>query len=135
MNSRFGPRTTRELCASRVPIARSLWRDISGATSGSSIRILGPGDSLWDVSDFRWRPRNRLTNYLVGHGFGYPEFSAAPNLYESLADFHRLNSGVFAAKPSCRTYESMLARLDQSDAFWKRTDQTFLEAWDELLLA
>ena len=38
ISSRFGPRTTREPCASRVPIARSLWPDISGATSGSSPR-------------------------------------------------------------------------------------------------
>ncbi len=36
MNSRFGPRTTRELRASREPIARSEWPEISGATSGSS---------------------------------------------------------------------------------------------------
>ena len=32
--------------------------------------------------------------------FGYPEFSAALNVYENLADFHRLNSGVFVATPS-----------------------------------
>jgi alpha-N-acetylglucosamine transferase len=25
--------------------------------------------------------------------FGYPEFCAAPNVYESVADFHRMNSG------------------------------------------
>ncbi|MGK6312011.1 glycosyltransferase [Neorhizobium sp. DT-125] len=59
--------------------------------------------------------------------FGYPEFSAAPNVYESLADFHRLNSGVFVAKPSAQTFEQMLAALDRPDAFWRRTDQTFLE--------
>lgn len=34
--------------------------------------------------------------------FGYPQFSAAPNLYET---------------------------LDQPDAWWPRTDQTFLESW------
>lgn len=59
--------------------------------------------------------------------FGYPEFSAAPNVYENLADFHRLNSGVFVATPSLQTFETMLARLDQRDAFWPRTDQTFLQ--------
>ena len=37
--------------------------------------------------------------------FDYPEFSAAPNVYESLADFHRLNSGVFVARPSRATFE------------------------------
>jgi len=59
--------------------------------------------------------------------FGYPEFSAAPNVYESLQDFHRLNSGVFVASPSAETFASMLARLDAPEAFWRRTDQTFLE--------
>ncbi len=61
--------------------------------------------------------------------FGYPEFSAAPNLYETLADFGRLNSGVFVARPDMATYEAMVTRLDQPDAFWRRTDQTFLQAW------
>ena len=59
--------------------------------------------------------------------FGYPEFSAAPNVYESLADFRRLNSGVFVAQPSEATFADMLGRLDQPDAFWPRTDQTFLQ--------
>ena len=36
MNSRLAPRTTRESRASRVPMARSEWPVISGATSGSS---------------------------------------------------------------------------------------------------
>lgn len=59
--------------------------------------------------------------------FGYPEFCAAPNVYESLADFHRMNSGVFVARPSEETFAAMLATLDQPGAFWRRTDQTFLE--------
>ncbi len=42
--------------------------------------------------------------------FEYPEFSAAPNVYESLADFHRLNSGVFTARPAAATFRAMLAR-------------------------
>lgn len=61
--------------------------------------------------------------------FDYPEFSAAPNVYESLADFRRLNSGVFTARPSAATFDDMLARLDQPGAFWRRTDQTFLQAY------
>lgn len=61
--------------------------------------------------------------------FGYPEFSAAPNVYETLADFHRLNSGVFVARPSAATYADMLEQLDQPDVFWRRTDQTFLQAY------
>lgn len=59
--------------------------------------------------------------------FDYPEFCAAPNVYESVADFHRMNSGVFTARPSQKTFDAMLARLDQPDAFWRRTDQTFLQ--------
>jgi alpha-N-acetylglucosamine transferase len=59
--------------------------------------------------------------------FDYPEFSAAPNVYESIADFTRLNSGVFVARPSRQTFEAMLQQLDKPDMFWKRTDQTFLQ--------
>jgi alpha-N-acetylglucosamine transferase len=61
--------------------------------------------------------------------FGFPEFAGAPNVYETLADFHRLNSGVFVAEPSRATYDCLLARLDRPGKFWRRTDQTFLEAF------
>ncbi|MEO0543466.1 MAG: glycosyltransferase [Pseudomonadota bacterium] len=61
--------------------------------------------------------------------FDYPEFCAAPNVYESVADFHRLNSGVFTAKPSSATFQKMMVALDQPDVFWRRTDQTFLETF------
>lgn len=61
--------------------------------------------------------------------FDYPEFSAAPNVYEGLGDFHRLNSGVFVAKPSEDTFAAMMARLDAAEAFWRRTDQSFLQAF------
>ncbi|QDG77131.1 glycosyltransferase [Labrenzia sp. PHM005] len=61
--------------------------------------------------------------------FGYPEFCAAPNVYEALGDFHRLNSGVFTAHPNAATFADMLDRLDAPDAFWRRTDQTFLESY------
>ena len=61
--------------------------------------------------------------------FDYPEFCAAPNVYESLAGFHRLNSGVFTARPAQATFDAMLARLDAPGAFWRRTDQTFLETF------
>ncbi|HVK89888.1 MAG TPA: glycosyl transferase, partial [Mycoplana sp.] len=50
-------------------------------------------------------------------------------VYESLADFHRLNSGVFVARPSTATFSAMLERLDAPDACWPRTDQTFLQAF------
>lgn len=61
--------------------------------------------------------------------FGYPEFSAAPNVYENLADFRRLNSGVFVAAPSHATFNDMLQRLDAPGALWSRTDQTFLQIY------
>ncbi|WP_421907233.1 glycosyltransferase [Mameliella sp.] len=61
--------------------------------------------------------------------FDYPEFCAAPNLYQTLADLHRLNSGVFTARPSQATFDAMLARLDTPGAFWRRTDQTFLQTF------
>ena len=61
--------------------------------------------------------------------FGFPEFAGAPNVYQELADFHRLNSGVFVAEPSRAMYERLVQRLDQPNVFWRRTDQTFLEAF------
>jgi len=61
--------------------------------------------------------------------FDYPEFSAAPNVYARLADFRRLNSGVFTARPSADTFAAMLDRLDAPGAFWARTDQTFLQTF------
>ena len=87
---------------------------------------------LWQLTDYErlvfldadtlmLRPCDRL--------FAYPEFSAAPNLYESFEDMHRLNSGVFVAKPSQETYAQMIAALDAPQAFWRRTDQTFLEVF------
>jgi alpha-N-acetylglucosamine transferase len=59
--------------------------------------------------------------------FDYPEFSGAPNVYQDLSDFHRLNSGVFVADPSRATYDRLLRQLDEPGRFWRRTDQTFLE--------
>ncbi|WP_236637964.1 glycosyltransferase [Mangrovicoccus ximenensis] len=61
--------------------------------------------------------------------FGFPEFCAAPNVYESLADFGRMNSGVFTARPSEATFAAMMEALDAPGAFWRRTDQTFLESF------
>ncbi|WP_417205125.1 glycosyltransferase [Antarctobacter sp.] len=61
--------------------------------------------------------------------FDYPEFCAAPNVYESLSDFHRMNSGVFTARPAQATFDAMMAQLDTPGAFWRRTDQTFLQTF------
>ena len=59
--------------------------------------------------------------------FDYPAFSAAANVYEALSDFSRMNSGVFVAEPAPADYDAMLTQLDAPDAFWPRTDQTFLQ--------
>lgn len=59
--------------------------------------------------------------------FDYPQFCAAPNVYQGLGDFQRMNSGVFTARPDQATFDAMLVLLDQPEAFWRRTDQTFLQ--------
>jgi alpha-N-acetylglucosamine transferase len=85
---------------------------------------------LWQLTDYDrciFIDADALVLKNIDRYFRYPEFSAAPNVYESLADFHRLNSGVFIATPSLQTFEAMLARLDVPGAFWPRTDQTFLQ--------
>ncbi|QRM56593.1 glycosyltransferase [Sinorhizobium sp. BG8] len=87
---------------------------------------------LWQLIDYEtciFLDADTLVLRSIDKLFSYPEFSAAPNVYENLADFRRLNSGVFVARPSLATFEAMLARLDQPEAFWRRTDQTFLEAF------
>ncbi|POF31515.1 glycosyltransferase [Roseibium marinum] len=61
--------------------------------------------------------------------FSYPEFCAAPNVYEGLADFQRMNSGVFTARPDRATFDAMLSQLDRPGTFWRRTDQSFLESF------
>jgi alpha-N-acetylglucosamine transferase len=87
---------------------------------------------LWELTRYErvvFLDADTLVLKNIDRLFGYPEFSAAPNVYESLADFRRLNSGVFVAKPSQATFDEMLRRLDQPDAFWPRTDQTFLQSY------
>lgn len=61
--------------------------------------------------------------------FDYPDFCAAPNVYDGLEGFGRLNSGVFTARPSQATFDAMMVRLDAPGVFWRRTDQTFLQAF------
>ncbi|TCD15949.1 glycosyltransferase [Oricola cellulosilytica] len=87
---------------------------------------------LWQLDTYRncvFIDADAIVLRNIDRLFGYPEFSAAPNVYETLADFHRLNSGVFTAKPSQTTFASMMERLDQPDIFWRRTDQTFLQSF------
>lgn len=85
---------------------------------------------LWQLTEYErcvFIDADALVLKNIDRYFDYPEFSGAPNVYQSLADFHRLNSGVFVATPSLQTFKAMLAHLDTPDAFWPRTDQTFLQ--------
>ncbi|MET0574509.1 MAG: glycosyltransferase [Mesorhizobium sp.] len=85
---------------------------------------------LWQLTEYEkcvFIDADALVLKNIDRLLGYPEFSAAPNVYESLADFHRLNSGVFVAAPSEVTFAAMLEKLDRPGAFWKRTDQSFLQ--------
>lgn len=87
---------------------------------------------LWELSQYErvvFLAADTLVVKNIDRLFGYPEFSAAPHLHETLTDMHRLNSGVFVAKPNTKTFESMLQALDAPQAYWPRTDQTFLENW------
>nr|WP_319382463.1 glycosyltransferase family 8 protein [uncultured Roseibium sp.] len=87
---------------------------------------------LWQLSDYDrvvFIDADALVLQNCDGLFDYPEFCAAPNVYESLADFHRLNSGVFTARPSTATFARMLEALETPGAFWRRTDQTFLETF------
>ncbi len=85
---------------------------------------------LWELEQYRrvvFLDADCLVIQNIDNLFEFPEFSGAPNLYESLKDMHRLNSGVFVAQPHQKTFNHMLQILDQKDIFWKRTDQTFLQ--------
>lgn len=87
---------------------------------------------LWRLTDYEavvFIDADALALRNCDRLFSYPEFCAAPNVYESLADFGRMNSGVFTARPNPATFDAMLARLDAPGAFWRRTDQTFLESF------
>nr|WP_276562349.1 glycosyltransferase [Hoeflea prorocentri] len=87
---------------------------------------------LWQLEEYErcvFIDADALVLRNIDRLFSYPQFSAASNVYESLADFHRLNSGVFVAQPSAGTFRDMLDRLDEPEKFWRRTDQTFLESY------
>lgn len=87
---------------------------------------------LWQMEEYErvvFIDADALVLKNIDKLFAYPEFCAAPNVYESLGDFHRMNSGVFVARPSQATFSAMLERLDAPNAFWRRTDQTFLQAF------
>ena len=86
--------------------------------------------SVWQLTAYRrvvFLDADTLVIKNIDKLFSYPEFSAAPNLYDSLEDIHRLNSGVFVATPDEATHAAMMLRLDEPGVFWRRTDQTLLE--------
>nr|WP_226898583.1 glycosyltransferase family 8 protein [Mangrovicoccus algicola] len=85
---------------------------------------------LWQLTEYRavvFIDADAIAVQNCDKLFGYPEFCAAPNVYEGLADFGRMNSGVFTARPSEATFAAMMAALDVPGAFWRRTDQSFLQ--------
>ena len=87
---------------------------------------------LWQMTDYErvvFIDADAIVIRNIDRLFDYPEFSAAPNVYESLGDFHRLNSGVFVARPSQQTFAAMMRDLDAPEAHWPRTDQTFLQTY------
>ncbi|SNT33494.1 glycosyltransferase [Tropicimonas sediminicola] len=115
--------------------ARDRLHGLAPFTKGGKPRFHTPLDNfaklrLWQLVEYErvvFIDADALMLKNCDRLFHYPEFSAAPNVYESLADFHRMNSGVFTARPSVATFDMMLAELDTPGAFWRRTDQTFLQ--------
>lgn len=126
VSSQFRQRHSRKAVHERAPF-----------TKGEKPLFHDPLDNfsklrLWELTQYErvvFLDADTLVVRNIDRLFGYPEFSGAPNLYETLADMHRLNSGVFVAKPSGATFDHMLGVLDAPDAVWRRTDQTFLESY------
>lgn len=87
---------------------------------------------LWQLTEYErcvFIDADALVLRNIDSLFEEPELSAAPNLYSSMDDLGRINSGVFVARPNATTFSEMIARLDAPGAFWRRTDQTFLETF------
>ncbi len=87
---------------------------------------------LWQLTDYKrvvFLDADAIVVKNIDDLFKRNEFDAAPNLYETMEDMNRLNSGVFVARPDLATYDDMLTSLDIPGVFWRRTDQTFLESY------
>lgn len=87
---------------------------------------------LWQLTDYErvvFVDADALMLRNCDKLFSYPEFCAAPNVYETAADFHRMNSGIFTARPDPATFDAMFEMLDGPGVFWRRTDQTFLQTF------
>jgi alpha-N-acetylglucosamine transferase len=87
---------------------------------------------LWELDEYRklvYLDADTLVLQNIDELFEYPAFSAAPNLYEGAGDLTRMNSGVFVAQPSRLVFADMLRVLEGSGQTYRRTDQTFLQAY------
>jgi len=117
--------------------SRERQHSVAPFTKGTKPKFHDPLDNfcklrVWEFEEYQrvvFLDADTIVVRNIDRLFGYPEFSAAPNLYETLHDMHRLNSGVFVAEPSKATYDHMLEKLVVPKTFWKRTDQTFLESY------
>jgi alpha-N-acetylglucosamine transferase len=115
--------------------SRQRQHEVAPFTKGEKPAFHDPLDNfcklrLWQMEEYRkivFIDADAIVLKNVDRLFDYPAFVAAPNLYETLHDFDRMNAGVFVAEPGAAIYEAMLAELDRPELFWRRTDQTFLE--------
>ena len=114
--------------------SRTRQHSVAPFTKGTKPKFHDPLDNfcklrVWEFEEFRrivFLDADTIVVRNIERLFGYPQFSAAPNLYETLHDMHRLNSG---AEPAKATYNHMIEKLTVPEKFWKRTDQTFLESY------
>lgn len=117
--------------------ARRSLHEAAPFTKGNKPAFHDPLDNfcklrLWQLAEYRklaFIDADAVAVKNIDRLLDYPELVAAPNVYETLTDFHRMNSGVFVAAPSARTYDQMLQQLDRPGVFWRRTDQTFLQSY------
>jgi alpha-N-acetylglucosamine transferase len=89
---------------------------------------------LWEMEEYDklvYLDADVIVTQNIDILFSYPSFAGAPNLYNSMEDMQRLNSGVFVAEPGKKLLDHMLLTLDSPGKFWRRTDQTFLETYFE----
>lgn len=86
----------------------------------------------WEYEEFEkivFLDADTLVVRNIDRLFTYPAFTAAPNLYQDMSDLLRMNSGVFVAAPGRAVFADMLRVLNEGGRVYRRTDQTFLEAY------
>ncbi len=97
--------------------ARDHQHSVAPFTKGEKPTFHDPIDNfcklrLWQMEDYRkvvFIDADAIVLKNVDRLFDYPAFVAAPNLYETVHDFNRMNAGVFVAEPGVATYQAMLA--------------------------